>query len=76
MVELSIFVVLVLFLWKFRKPIQFWAETNTDKAEVWAVSQKADMQEDLAELDTKVDAIKAANNNKWFTLNGIESKMN
>lgn len=75
MVELTIFIVVILAIWKLRKSIQSWVEVNSEKAEVWATDTRVDIQEDLASLDKKVDSIKAANNGKWFTLSGIESKM-
>lgn len=75
MIELAIFIIVVLALWKLRKAIQSWVLVNSDKAEVWAADQKVDMQDDLADLDKKVDKIKEANDGKWFTLDGITSKM-
>ena len=71
MVELIVAVVAILLLYGLAKK---YIAVQNDKAEVWVGHQKADLQDDLQQLDKRVDDLKAKNG-KWFSVSDIESKM-
>ena len=72
MTELVILVICILLFYSLAKK---YMQVQNDKASIWVAEQKADLQSDLKALDERVEAIKASNGNKWFSIDDIDSKM-